>query len=131
MANEDSIEGDKGRGSGDGDEHECKLLCFMCQRPWDLFRHIHLIPDMELPPAPGQEVEGRNFVLCIPCLAGLAVGLEPVLSAYANGGRMFDAYPKKSTIGRRGGLGRTPLPKYIEDIIGEIAKQMDDDSAPN
>lgn len=138
MANEDSIEGDKGRGQGEGsggskDDHECNLLCFMCQRPWDTFRHVHLTPDVDIPKV--DEDNGRELVLCIPCMAHVATHLAPVLSAYMQGGISFDTYEHR--VGRveekgRGGRGRgrrTPMPKYIEDIMGEIQKQMDDNDA--
>lgn len=110
------------------DHNSCQHKCFMCERPWDTFKHVHLTPDTKGPPAEGTAVEGRNMVLCFPCLSGLSQACEPLLRAYANGGYIFDTYAQKHM--KRGRLmggpsgGGTPLPKYMEQILDDLARQM-------
>jgi hypothetical protein len=104
-------------------DHECSEPCFMCGRPYDAFRHIHLAPDHQGPlPREGEAIQGRQIVLCVPCLAEISRTLAPVCAAYARGGYAFDAYRKRT----RGGRSGIPLPKWLEEAMRDIMQQQDD-----
>lgn len=109
--------------------HTCDKVCFMCDRPHDTFRHIHLAPDHPGQPQPGEAVQGRELVLCIPCLAGLSSALSGMLSAYLSGGSAFDAYARKRARRHRSQQGEgTPLPKFVRDVLDEMMRgDMSDD----
>lgn len=107
--------------------HTCDKHCFMCDRPNDVFRHVHLAPDHAgPPPAGGEAADGRELVLCIPCLAALSNHLGQALLAYLNGGHLFDRYARRRARRRRDqqadGGGDTPLPKYARDVLEDMAR---------
>lgn len=96
----------------------------MCERPWDTFKHIHMAPDMLMPPKDGEAYTGPEVVLCIPCLANISQALHTMLNAYSGGAYMFDSYAVRymqSKGQRRQGPGPgVPMPKWMEPLIQEM-----------
>lgn len=111
-------------------DHKCDKRCFMCDRPSDVFRHVHLAPDHTgPPPAAGEAAEGRELVLCVPCLASLSSHLSQALLAYLNGGHLFDRYARRRARRHRDRSGEsTPLPKYVLDVLEDMARDGGSDA---
>lgn len=105
----------------------CDKRCFMCERPWDTFKHIHMAPNMLTPPKGGEVYTGPEVVLCIPCLANVSQALHTMLSAYSGGAYIFDTYSilRMQSMGRRQEPGPgNPLPKWMEPLIQEMRESQ-------
>lgn len=104
---------------------QCNKHCYMCDRPSDTFKHVHLPCEAE----DGTPIGGHgDLVICIPCLSAMSHGLSTLISAYLSGGSFFDTYAQKRARRRQRGDG-TPMPKYMEDLLRDLLEASGDDDA--
>jgi hypothetical protein len=111
------------------DKHTCACLCYMCGRPNDTFRHVHLPHTDEKGEQLNKDGEA-TVVLCIPCVARLSNALNLPIMAYIQGGSVFDRYGRdhaQRLQGRNQGRGQgSQAPQWATDVLKEIEEQQDD-----
>lgn len=108
------------------DKHNCACLCYMCGRPNDLFRHVHL-PHMDEHGEMLNKDGEPTVVLCIPCIARLQNALNLPIVAYVQGGSVFDRYGRdQAQRANRRGQGMQ-VPQWAIDVLREIDQQDGND----
>lgn len=103
--------------------HNCDKRCFVCERGYDTFSHVHIQPLAAYPHT--ADYDGPELVICIPCIAELATAMARPIIAYNQGGCVFDQWGRKSKQkARGGGGGGTQAPPWLKDLLDEMERQM-------
>lgn len=107
--------------------HKCEKTCFVCERGYDVFSHVHVQPIAAYPHL--ESYDGPELVICIPCIAELSGMLDRPITAYRAGGHVFDAWARAKR--REFGRGKSdsasgiPVPPWLADVLNDILSNQE------